>query len=299
MFGMRAACIALLLITHAMGFAATVEDDAPSATSARAYVEASQIIVPRRAGEFTLEQSIYDPAKKYSGAGFRYTLPEHQETRIDVYVYPAGKLDRTTALTAGMEGFRVDIQRALDAGIYNNLRFDEDQAFALTEPAAAPAPTGKDARDRDGDIAGVLATLLQADRPAGRKLSMTLNLQPQDWPMYSVGYLFYKNLYYIKVRATAAQSRIRADAFHALTDKAVRSLVPTIEVANIGDCANSVIHVDSNAAAEAIAKMLVMQSAEHQTYNCHQDADAAGVAGESTDSEIVVITFEPGEWTSK
>ena len=304
MFGKRFARLAvplLALATSVTALAASVTagaQETPSA-SARAYVETSYAIAPKAAGDFTLEQSTYDPQQKYAGAGFRYTVPGHQETRIDVYVYPAGKLDRATALSSGMEGFRADLQRALDAGIYTDLQLDDDQAFMLAEADDAPPPAKRRTRRRDDDIAGVLAAVLQANLPVGRELPMRMNLQPQDWPMHSVGYLFYKNLYYIKVRASAAQSRISAESFDTLTDRAARTLVPAIDVANIGDCANSVIHVAQDASANEIAKALVTQSAEHQLDNCHLDADDAGIAGKSADAEVVVIGFDPGEWTSK
>ena len=86
-------------------------DESP-ARSARPFIETSYIIAPLAVGDFTLEESEYDERNKASGAGFRYALKGHQESRIDVFVYPAGLEAQADAIRQGMAEFKAGIQSA-------------------------------------------------------------------------------------------------------------------------------------------------------------------------------------------
>lgn len=261
----------------------------------RAYVENSYLIAPRRVEDFVLEGSQYDENQKYSGAGFRYVADGHQETRIDVYVYPAGRMGQAAALATGMEAFRADLVRATDAKTYANLVLQEEQEFPLVDDASVVSSESP----QDPNAAAILEAIASATRPSGRKLAMTMNLQPQDWPMHSNGYLFYKQLYYFKVRASATQDRITAGQFNALADRAARTLMPAIEVVNVGECVNSVINIVTNASPEEAAKALVTQATEHQGYNCHATVEAAEINKKSVNAEMIGISYEPQEWKSE
>ena len=288
--------LVLLALLPSVAHAAT--DEAAEQADTRAYVETSYLIAPRRIEDFVLEHARYDERQKFAGAGFRYLADGHQETRIYIYVYPAGRMDRALAMATGMEAFRGDLERAAEAGTYTQLRLQEEEAFALVdEPPASSVDTPETARERD--LGEILAIVAAGNRPSGRKLPITLNLQPQDWPMYSVGYLFYWQLYFFKVRATAAQERISAEQFHALADRAARALVPAIEVANVGACAQSVINVAADASSEDIANTLITQATEHQGYNCHERIEAAGISQKSEHAEVIEISYQPGEWRSQ
>lgn len=285
----------ILLVLLLPGSLPAAPQDAARQAQARPYVETSYLIAPRRVGDFVLHDASYDEGRKYSGAGFRYAVEGHQETRIDVYVYPAGRMPRASALTSGMAGFRADLGRAVDAGTYADLVLGDEQEFALVEdaPVAGPDTPG----DGNGEaLEAILAIAASGNRPSGRKLPMTMTLQPHGWPMQSAGYLFYRQLYYFKVRASAAVERITPADFDVLVDRAARTLVPAIEVANVGACAGSVIHVAADASPEEVARELVMQATEHQGYNCHETAEAAGVGRKSAEAEVVEIAYRAEEW---
>lgn len=274
--------------------AAAKEKDTRSAGQ-RAYVETSHLIAPRQVEDFVLEGSQFDEANKYSGAGFRYVAEGHQETRLDVYVYPAGRMEQTAAITQGMQAFRADLKQAVDANSYSNLVVQAEQQFLPDDKF----PVTKDESPQDRNAAALLEAIASSTRPPGRKLAMTMNMQPRDWAMYSNGYLFYKQLYYFKVRATAAQDRITAEEFNALADRAARALVAAIEVVNVGECANSVITLSKDATPEESAKALVMQATTHQGYNCHANADNAQMKRKSKDAEVIDISYQPQEWKSE
>lgn len=284
---------ALILAFPSFSALAANKEKQPAAE--RAYVETSYLLAPRKVGEFTLDGVHYDGARKYAGADFRYIVEGHQEIRVDVYVYPAGRMDSSTAMTKGMEAFRADMKLAVDAKAYSDLSLNDEQDFLLTEPNQ-PAINE---HAEDANTAALLQALAGANQTGGRKLLMTMNLQPQDWPMYSGGYLFYKQLYFFKVRASAAQERVSTEEFETLADRAARALVPAIEVANVGGCANSTITVDSDASPEEMAKALVTQAVVHGGYNCYATEDDAEIKRKSQDAELVNIAYEPKEWTSE
>lgn len=260
--------------------------------AARPYVETSYLIAPRQVGDFELEGSSYDPDQKYSGAGFRYALKDHQEIRFDVYVYPAGRMPQAAAVEDGMKAFRYDLKQAVDQGSYTRLQELQDSSFPLQAAAASAQP----ANDID---AAVIKAMAEAEQLTGRKLQLRMNLQPRDWPMYSSGYLFYKQLYFFKLRASAAQERIALETFDALADQAARALIPALQVANIGDCANATIYLSPDASPQAGAVALVQQTALHRGYNCHPSPDKAGLPAPGTDSEVVQISYNADEWKSQ
>ncbi len=273
---------------------------AESATSARPYIETSYLIAPRQVAGFQLQSSSYDPEQKYAGAGFRYALKDHQETRVDIYVYPAGRMSHATALDQGMQAFRTDMGNAVKGGTYADLEMQSSQAFNLadTQPAAVPSTSGKGHTATDKVVLAAIAEA-NAESQQGRVQYMTLNLLPQNWPMYSNGYLFYRQLYYFKVRASAAQQRISREQFNALTDLAARTLVPAIEVVNVGGCAATTITVTADAPPEQTARELALQSTTHQRYNCHADTAKAGIDRKSRQAEVVEISYTADEWKSQ
>ncbi|WP_051175995.1 hypothetical protein [Luteimonas mephitis] len=284
---------------------------------ARPFIETSYVIAPERIGEFVIEGSSYDAANKYAGAGFRYALPGHQETRFDVYVYPAGRSAEADAVERGMVEFKAGFAEAEEAGYYGNVRIVEESDFTLELPGPEPgsaspgdmaadaaAPT-RDASEREapGELdtgeAALARMLLEASQHTGRRVSVQLDLLPQGMPMHSDGYLFHKQLYFFKVRVSAARERIDDAGFRALADRAARSLVPAIDVVNIGDCANAVITVDPDGDPQAIAEALVTQSVAYQRENCFKDAATAGITEKSADARVVEIGFDAQDWRGR
>lgn len=280
---------ALTLATGAPAVAAGKDTSAAS----RPFIETSYLIAPNKVADFTLEGASYDDKEKYAGAGFRYALAGHQEIRFDVYVYPAGLLQPASAIDDGMKAFRHDLKLASEQGIYTQLSELHDAPFPLT---TAEPDNSTTAHSND---AAVLKAITDAQRIDGHKLQMRMNLQPRDWPMYSSGYLFYKQLYYFKLRATAAQERITQETFDTLTDLAARTLIPALQVANVGGCAQATIVLNVDDAPEHAATELVRKSAQQQALNCHSDTQQTGVEALRATAAVVDITYSADEWKSR
>lgn len=288
MFRCRSLLFACLLVVFASAAPAK-----PKAPPARAYVETSYLVAPKTVGDFALIRSKYDPAAKLAGAGFHYALADQPALVIDVFVYPAGRLDPAKAIADGMVAFRADLAAAVSQGAYTQLRELGDEPFALNGDAA-PSPQA----DNDADAA-VLAAIAQSERVHGQKLRLDMHRTSTDMPLFSNGYLFYKQLYYFKVRVSAAQERIARDSFDALADQAARALVPAIHVANVGGCADATIHIDVNDTPEQSAVALVRQATTHMGFNCHGSVKDAGIDGQAGTAEVIEIAYAADDWKSR
>lgn len=290
MFRCRALLSACLLVM--VSGAASAKAKEPPAAS-RAYVESSYVIAPKAVDGFSLTRSKYDPAAKLAGAAFHYAMEDQPDLVIDVFVYPAGRLDPATALDDGLVAFRRDLASAVTQGTYSRLDELDHAPFVLggsTDPAPEPA------NDID---AAVLAAIAETERTTGERLRLSMQLSSTGMPLRSSGYLFYKQLYYFKVRVSAAQSSMAQDAFDALADRVARTLVPAIQVANVGGCADATIYLDPDATPEQGAVALVRQTRTHQGFNCHRSAKDAGVDRDAGTADVVEIVYAADDWTSR
>lgn len=313
-----ALCALALLLTPA----AAAADEAPT----RAFIERTLVIAPHRVGEFVLEGSHYDPARRFAGVSLRYALPGRDETRIDLFVYPIGQGGIEETLDRGMRDFRATLDAAQQAGYYRGLAVADAVQFDIplaplpadgagagvdadvdANPAASAPPQEPPADDDEDEAARIamLATLLGEDRRIdGRMLELAYEYpgQAQDeWlPMHSRGYLFYRHLHFFKGRVSAAASRIDHAAFAALADRAMQDLVPAVQAYNVGSCGNATIHVDVDLPEREMGEMLMRQlvaaQARSDASNCRAQADDAELAALSRDAEVVVIEYAADDW---
>ena len=266
--------------------------DPPAAEPAeRVFVEASYLIAPEQVGDFVLEGSSYDDQNKFAGAGFRYALKGYQEARFDVFVYPAGRAPQSDAIASGMIPFKGGIEHAQQIGQIGDLQFVSEDDFPL-EP---PEPAGPAAAP-DATTDAALLEAIASTRIIGRRLRMHNTMVKGGFPMFSNGYLFHRQLYFFKVRASASRDRIDQAQFDALADLAARTLVPSIEVANIGGCANAEIVIDINAEPEEAGETLVRRAAEIQGENCFGDTGSTKLDDKSKNARVVRIDFTADDW---
>ncbi len=268
---------------------------APAATPApaRQFIESSDIAAPRQVGPWHLVNRSFDPKNKRAGAGFSYAHPDHKGLIASVYVYPAGRMASDAALERGLADFRSDLQAAVKAGVYTGLQESGSIAFTV------PQTDGHAGSDRDDVVLAAMAARMDGGRLAGQKLQLRMDLtssnrKPGELPMRSNGYLFYKQLYYFKVRVSGAEALMDEASFQALADAAARALVPAIEVTNVGDCANFNITIAQDQAPEQMAAAASQQLAVQMRYNCRK---ASRSPAEGT--EMVRIDYGADDWTSQ
>lgn len=287
-----------LLVTLVLGGILPAYADKPKARSedaaARPLIETSYLIAPERIGDFMLEGSSYDDKNKHAGAGFRYALKDHQETRIDVFVYPAGRASQASAIASGMVEFRADIEHAQTAGRIRDLQFLAEEDFPLDVPEPA-----KSADASDTKLDAVLKKAIASTLTIGKRIRMHNTMVNGGFPIASNGYLFYRQLFFFKVRASAARDRIDQAEFDTLTDRAARELVQAIEVANIGGCSSNVIEVPKDADSETFAQILVVRSAQIKDENCFGNAEEAKLKEKSGSASVVRIDFTANDWKAQ
>jgi hypothetical protein len=282
---------------------------------AQAFVSETYVIVPKRIGAFVLEGTSYDPAEKYSGVGARYVDSDHEAIRVDLYVYPAGRMPQAEAVERGMTPFRESFDAGMRLGYYKQVEIDDDAPFAI--PLRGALEAGKDAQAAAGDappaavadaapaaptgrdLPDGLAKLLQPEPLRGRRLKMRYLFEPGDVPMRSRGYLFHKQLYFFKGRISAAESAVDEAEFSAFSDRAMVELVPAVEALNIGACGNVVVNVDSKTSkggkdddmARAMLEGILRTTSDNCSTAVPKDLDKRG-----ENAEVVKIAYDPGDW---
>lgn len=303
---LRVTVITLAMWT--MALAATPADAKKRASTeeSRTFIERTRIAAPKRVGEFLLDETEYDPRQKAAGAALRYTLPDHPELRIDLFVYPAGEMPQQTALKQGMATFRESLGAAVKAGFYSDLQAGEPTTFEIPPADGTTDGTTSGQADEapaDPELAAMITAALGPKPIAGERIDlqyrMPVETRGEPVPMRSRGYLFYRQLYYVKSRISAAQSQIDQPTFDALSDRAMRELVPAVMISNVGSCAKNTISVDPNQSGEnAMMLQLLGGLAAADEKRCFDSVEEAA-KDEPGDAAIVVIDYEPSDWGGK
>lgn len=240
----------------------------------------------------------------------RYALPGHDETRIDLFIYPFGQDRAEAALDHGMRDFVASLRTAEREGRFRALSMSDAVAFDLGQAPADGDGPGKRRRDRrgsgDADVERMLMEALAAvdRRIRGRRLDLAFEYPGQvegDWfAMHSRGYLFYRHLYFFKGRVSATAARIDRGRFAALADRAMRELVPAVQAYNVGGCADTTLHVDPGLPRREMQQMLlrgmVAAQASLEAGNCRDAADEAELAALSHDAELVPVEYPADDW---
>lgn len=311
--------------------AAVVVLAAPNAIAAKAgdaksakkpFIERTFVAVPRRVGDFTLEIVEFDAQHKYSGVSIRYSHPAHPQTRIDLFVYPAGRGDVEEMLDAGMKGFVASMKPAADAGYYRDfaeidtVEFDlelppsQDDDTEASRPASASATGGarSDDPEREARYAAWKTEMLKTSRRVdGRRMRLRYDFKgdlPGEWfPMRSRTYLFHRQLYYFKGRISAAESQIDEAAFGDFADRAYREIVPAVKAYNIGSCGNSNILLNpgdsTQSPGDQLFKALLGAELHSLTSNCHPSPDKTMPTASNAELEVVTIEYAPDDWKSQ
>ncbi|QBG95706.1 hypothetical protein EYC55_09770 [Xanthomonas oryzae] len=220
-------------------------------------------------------------------------MTEHPELNIDVFVYPAGQRAQAEAIEHGMSAVRKDLAAARTQGTCSRLDELDQSRFVLTSD---DAPKNIPANTVD---AKVIAAIADAEPIVGETLQLSVDLASSGMPRLSNGYLAYTQLYYIKVRVSAAQQAIAQTRFDALADQAARALVPAIQVSNVGGCADLSVHLDAKATPDQGAVEMARQIKTHLGLNCHGSTRQAGIEELVKTAEVIEIAYDPSEWKSQ
>lgn len=170
------------------------------------FIEESRVIYPKSVAGFELVDVDYDPKRVDIGVGLRYQMTKNPDVRIDLYVYPAGRMTESEAMEAGMKDLRESISQAMQAGYYTNLHM---------------------APERKLDLQVSEHTELH-----GRMMSFEFTMDAVR--LESRALLFYRFDYYYKLRTST--DAFAAAELDTVTINAARDLIPQVRVRNRGDC---------------------------------------------------------------
>lgn len=270
----------------------------PGDPGERPFIAASRVLAPHQVGAWRLVQARGFEGRPDAGVGLRYEHADHPDVRVDLFVYPAGRVDAATELDRGIAGMRGDIEAGVTSGNYARADFDAPVDFPIPRPPPDPAPPG---RDPGAAPAGATAPVAAPEAaPAaghagwatlpGRKFRVVL-----AWNLAEVesrAYLFYRGLFLYKGRISASRVTMPGEALDALADEAMAALVPAIRVDSTGGChAQTVVH-DPASGAEALAVALAHAQRRAQEERCGPALDEAVPEGH----HVMRLDFPASLW---
>ncbi|MGE7138825.1 hypothetical protein ACQKIE_14465 [Luteibacter sp. NPDC031894] len=174
----------------------------------RGVVDDTWIVAPKRLGDATLAavKNYADEGDIAAGVSLRYRIDNAEWIIADVFIYPAGEGDNTTMLRRAMDDFRESVSFAERQQIYRNVWW--------------------------GDESPYVATLSGGRKIEGRFLPIVFDAQ-QDM-LTSRAYLFYRKLYFVKIRLSTTVDAVDSLAENA--DGFIASLLDGIDIVSTGTC---------------------------------------------------------------
>lgn len=180
----------------------------PDMQSHRGVIDDTWIIAPKRLAGASLAavKNYADEGDIAAGVSLHYRIDNADWIVADVFIYPAGEGDSATLLRRAMEDFRESVAFAERQQIYRNVWWGEEASYT--------------------------ASLAGGKKLEGRFLPIVFDAQ-QDM-LTSRAYLFYRKLYFVKIRLTTT-----VDAVDSLSEKAdhfIGSLLDGVDIVSVGSC---------------------------------------------------------------
>lgn len=196
------------LATHAQEAPATPPLAVPDMQSHRGVVDDTWIIAPKRLADATLAavKNYADEGDIAAGVSLRYHIDNADWIIADIFIYPAGEGDTTAMLRRAADDFRESVAFAERQEIYRNVWW--------------------------GDEAAYTASLAGGKKLEGRFLPIVFDAQ-QDM-LTSRTYLFYRKMYFVKVRLSTTVDAV--DSLSTNADRFIGSLLDGVDIVSTGSC---------------------------------------------------------------
>jgi len=180
----------------------------PDAQSHRGVVDDTWIVAPKRLPGATLAavKNYADEGDIAAGVSLRYHIDGADWIIADVFIYPAGEGDTSKMLKQAADDFRESVDFAERQQIYRNVWW--------------------------GDEAPYTASLAGGKKLEGRFLPIVFDAQ-QDM-LTSRAYLFYRKLYFVKIRLSTTVDAV--DSLAERADKFIGNLLDGVDIVSVGGC---------------------------------------------------------------
>ena len=319
-----------LAIAAALALPSTAAADEKAKKPQQAFIEKSLVQVPKKAGIYTLEKTTYEPEQFAAGVRTLYEVEGvPKEFTLSLFAYPQGRSKETETVDAQIAGVEQVIRMQPD---YSEILAGPRTSFVVDAPKVTAPPKGKDdgrkqlitftgpAKDAtpatdeapkpdaktaapaaDDDLAEFLRETVAPPQTTGRR--QAFDMRYKGVPTRSVGYVFYRNLFNIKLRVSVPADKMDAPAFNAAADAAAKVLVPLVDIQNFGDCGNITISLPTDSGkskdedANDTAKLLMRELGRVQRENC---ASSQGRKQQAVPEgyERTEIVYPPEIWNS-
>lgn len=306
------------------GFAAVLLALAPAAYAADApakprqqFLEKSHVEYPTSLGPYSIVRESYDPSHFSSGVTTEYSIEGvTANVRLNVFIYPHGRADEEAAIASAVAELEASVLDAQAQKLYSEVNLGERTHFAVVAPESSIlSKTGERARpivrtEAPKELVAEVVAGKQSDPilqaiaenvPSGlsRGRRQSFGFTREGVRMRSLGYVFYRNLFFFKVRLTAPESAIGEAEFRALGDAAARTLVPAMDVQNFGDCGTITFNPretgDKEADAQAGGDELIRGMSRIKRENCANDEGRKPTeAAEGFNRQVIV--YPAGTW---
>ena len=265
--------------------------------------------LPKVAGDYSLTEVHYDPANWAAGVTSKWgAVGIPAALRLTVFVYPIGRRDEATVVADQIADVERSLHHAVGQGAYADLVLGAREPFAVVAPAPSLFADGEDAERRfdprpqielaveaSGPDAEIFTHALASPNSHGQRQSF--RFAHDGVPMHSLGYVFYRHLFAIKVRVSVPVDSMDEATFTALADTATLHLVPRVDVQNFGRCGNITLSQagEGKDASNAMARELMMSIARVRTDNC-ATSDRVEPSTDSESHRRIEIVYPPGTW---
>lgn len=250
-----------------------------AADETRPFIERSLVIAPEHIDGFSMVHMRDFEGHPEAGVGLRYQHDDMPEVLIDLFVFPIGRIENERALDYGMRTARQEINATAERGAYSDVEFEDEQPFDLRTLAV------------DGSAGAVGAP----GPDVGRR--QYLKYVREEGPADSLIFMFHRGLFLAKGRATALPTIVPKEIFDRVTNLAVATVVPAIEVRSTGGCSHREIGIDASLEGEALQAQLMNRLLESQRQaeeeNCQPTLDETVPAGRRGQ----LLVFPPEMWS--
>lgn len=279
----RAAVSIWLAAAAPIGASEARADRAAKPPAPRPWMEKTIVVATNAVGPYVLDGIVEFEFGALKGAQVEYSQDDRPEIKIVLQMYSTGPGTPETALENGVEHFRIDLELMETLFDYRDLEIGAAVDVAPSSPAVDDDPSPANAST---GTAAMAANGRNTDPPRelrGKRLPfryrMPIGSLGEHVPIHSAGYVFHDRFNYIRGRVSARPEALDEASLSALADDAMRLLVPSLRIVNVGACA------DGDASGE---------SAIEDT--CVSDLDETALLAAHPEATAVVVAFDPSHW---